>query len=356
MRFLYFLLRGRSYRGGITIDTSTKRTRKRTISFGTWRFFLACLVVLSHLWAGMIDGYAAYAVWGFFVLSGYLMTYVLKNKYGFNVKGLTAYAYNRFLRIMPSYWIAVLLGVITIVTLSSKGIELQKLTPQFVMPHGEEWLFSLTLIPIFIVDNLAVPVSTALGIEWGVYFLLPFMARHVSAAWISFLLGIFINYHYGINMSTFPARYSEFLPCLLPFAAGSLVAHYIDVLRKFSAPKLSWFVWIIHGLVWFIFDLWPWTYGLYFSIMLSAWVIISMDCDDSSDIDKILGDLSYPVYLFHTTVGAWFISIYGYSRPFVFFAMSFIGTLMISFIIIKFIDKPILRRKKAPIIQVKKAA
>jgi hypothetical protein len=37
-------------------------------SLGTWRFFLAFVVVISHLWAGMIDGPAAYAVWGFFVL------------------------------------------------------------------------------------------------------------------------------------------------------------------------------------------------------------------------------------------------------------------------------------------------
>jgi peptidoglycan/LPS O-acetylase OafA/YrhL len=50
------------------------------ISLGTWRFFLAFLVAISHLWAGMIDGPAAYAVWGFFVLSGYLMTLVLMTK------------------------------------------------------------------------------------------------------------------------------------------------------------------------------------------------------------------------------------------------------------------------------------
>lgn len=71
------------------------------LGMGAWRLFLAALVVLSHLWAPMVQGYAAYAVWGFFVLSAYLMTFVLTQKYGFTKQGLRDYAWNRFLRIMP---------------------------------------------------------------------------------------------------------------------------------------------------------------------------------------------------------------------------------------------------------------
>ena len=52
------------------------------LGFGAWRFLLAVLVAVSHLWGGMIHAPAAYAVWGFFVLSGYLMTLVLGHKYG----------------------------------------------------------------------------------------------------------------------------------------------------------------------------------------------------------------------------------------------------------------------------------
>ena len=61
------------------------------ISFGTWRFLLAILVMITHLWASMLRGPAAYAVWGFFVLSGYLMTKVLREKYGFDSRGIIAY-------------------------------------------------------------------------------------------------------------------------------------------------------------------------------------------------------------------------------------------------------------------------
>jgi peptidoglycan/LPS O-acetylase OafA/YrhL len=200
-----------------------------------------------------------------------------------------------------------------------------------------------------------VPVATPLGTEVGVYFLIPLMAFNASAAWIGALLGIFINYHYGIDCNTFAARYSEFLPSFLPFAVGSLVAHYIGVLRRFSAPRLSWIVWIAHGLVWFKYGLWPWTYGLYASIILTAWVIVSMDCDRSSKLDKTLGDLSYPMYLFHTMVGACFILIYGDSRPFSFFVVSFVVTMMISWIVVRCIDKPLQRMKKPRVLAINPA-
>jgi len=343
--FLYKINHGNIPRKWV-VRIMVNRPANKYISFGTWRFFLASLVAISHLWAGMIEGYAAYAVWGFFVLSGYLMTYVLRNKYGFDFQGLKAYAFNRFLRIMPSYWAVLILGIITIVVLTPLGIDLPKLNPQFAMPHGREWLFPLTLLPIFIGSNIPVPVANALGVEVGVYILIPFMAQHRSAAWLGMLLGLFINYQYGFGVPSFPARYSEFLPCFLPFAIGSLVAHYINQLRRFSYPRLSWLVWIIHGLLWFKFGSWPWTYGLYFSIILSSWVVVSMDTDRSSSLDKFLGDLSYPVYLIHTTVAAWLLGYYGYTRTFSFFAWSFLGTLFLSWMIIILVDKPLLPAKK----------
>ena len=63
-------------------------TIKFNIGLGTFRFFLAFLVAISHLWENMIGGPAAYAVWGFFVLSGFLMTLILTTKYGFTKQGI----------------------------------------------------------------------------------------------------------------------------------------------------------------------------------------------------------------------------------------------------------------------------
>lgn len=323
---------------------------KKYIGFGTWRFFLAFLVVISHLWADMIHGPAAYAVWGFYVLSGYLMTYVLRNKYGFKKEGILSYAYNRFLRIMPLYYAALILGVLTILILVPRGVDLFSLNPQFGMPEGMWWLFALTLFPLFPMGNTPVPVSSALGIEVGSYFLMPLIAMHRSAAWIAFIIGVLINWDLGFVLETFGERYATFVPCILAFAVGSLVCHYKDELKKFAFPTLSLVAWILHTLVWLKFPYWPWTYGLYASLILSGWVIISLDSRETTSFDKKLGDFSYPIYLLHTTVGAWFYKYFNFERSFMFFVVSFLATLLVSWILIKLIDKPLYSIKKPGIL------
>ena len=65
--------------------------------FGIYRYGLALCVAISHLWAGTIGGPAAYAVWGFYCLSGYLMTLILNEKYGFSPRGVGRFAANRAL-------------------------------------------------------------------------------------------------------------------------------------------------------------------------------------------------------------------------------------------------------------------
>ncbi len=319
------------------------------ISFGTWRLFLAFLVVISHLWAGMIHGPAAYAVWGFFVMSGYLMTKVLRGKYGFDGQGIKTYAYNRLIRIMPLYYLAVILGFVTIFTIGDSTVDLTKINGAFGVPQAQAWLFMLTLLPVFPVAPTPVPVANALGIEVGAYLLMPLLAKNRSSAWLVMIIATYINWNYGFTLESFPTRYATFLPCLFAFSAGSLIAHYSDMLKRFSMPYISVVVWCVHCLVWLQYPYWPWTYGIYVSVLLSAWVTISLDDKkNTSRIDKLLGDLSYPVYLFHTTVAVWFVPYFGfgYDRTFQFFLVSFCITLLLSLLIIKFIDEPIHAIKK----------
>ena len=320
------------------------------ISFGTWRFLLAILVMITHLWASMLRGPAAYAVWGFFVLSGYLMTKVLREKYGFDSRGIIAYAYNRLIRIMPLYYLAVILGFVTILTIGVSQVDLTKYSRNFGVPQGQGWLFALTLLPFFPVTKTPVVGANALGIEVGAYLLMPLLAKSRSAAWVAMIIATYINWNYGLTTDSFAIRYATFLPCLFAFSAGSLIAHYRDVLAKYSMPFISIVVWFVHCLLWYKFHWWPWTYGIYVSVLLSAWVTISLDKKNTSRVDKLLGDLSYPIYLFHVIVAAWLVPYFGYDRTFLFFVVSFCALMVLSLLIVRFIDEPLHAFKKTGVL------
>jgi peptidoglycan/LPS O-acetylase OafA/YrhL len=316
------------------------------IGLGSWRFLLAFFVVISHLYADMFGGPAAYSVWGFFVLSGFLMTEVLKNKYGFSVFGLKKFAFGRFLRIYPLYYLSLVLGILTIYFLSEYNIELKVLNPQFYLPENlYTWFSNITLLPLSS-GGAPVPVSGALAVEVGVYILIPFMAYSKNAAWLGMILSLILSLRIGLVIDTFPERYSDFLTCYFAFAIGSLINHYKIELQSLSMPKLSILVWLLHCLLIGIISTWPWTYGLYISVILSAWVVISLYQVKSTKIDIILGDLSYPIYLLHTTVGAWLLYLFGSDRSFDFFLISFILTIILSYVLLIVFDHPIQKLKK----------
>lgn len=316
------------------------------LGFGTWRFFLAFLVVISHLWAGMLDGPAAYAVWGFFVLSGYLMTFVLTEKYGKTAAGLRDFANNRVLRIFPAYAVAAVCGWLVLRGMPHFGVNPASLNGQFVMPTSLiDWIKNVTVLPLTDGGPLLVPVSGALAVEVGVYILMPLMAFDRRAAWLGLILSALLNWKHGITIESFGLRYSTFLTCFAPFALGTLVAQYRVALQGIKTPA-SLIAWLLHGLLWLWNPHWPWEYGLYVSALLSAWVVLSLANNRTGALDGLLGDLSYPLYLFHTTVAVLLLPFMPAGRPFKFFAAAFVLTLILSWLVLVCVDRPLQGYKK----------
>lgn len=317
------------------------------MSLGSWRFFLAFLVVISHLWADMLHGPAAYAVWGFFLISGFLMTHVVIQKYQWDRKGLRDYAVNRFLRIYPSYFLACILGYLALKLLPRWGVSPSTLNPEFLLPTTwQDGLANLTLLPFWNSGHLLVPVSGALRVEVEAYLLIPLMAASPSAALIGFVLSAIGNWQLGLTPEQFGLRYTGFLTCFMAFSMGSLVCHYKPQLQKIAHPVASSIAWLAHCTIWLFWDVWPWTFGLYASLLLTAWVLISFVDRKPSSIDKWLGDLSYPVYLFHTTVGIALFGFFDQQRSFAFFAASFAATMVVCWAVVVLIDKPLQRIKR----------
>jgi peptidoglycan/LPS O-acetylase OafA/YrhL len=86
------------------------------------------------------------------------MCAILLDKYGLSRQDLKAYAFNRFLRIFPAYYVASLLGIAVIVWATRLGVDLQALNPEFGLPHSwQGWLFPVTLLPVF--GREAMPIA-----------------------------------------------------------------------------------------------------------------------------------------------------------------------------------------------------
>jgi peptidoglycan/LPS O-acetylase OafA/YrhL len=305
------------------------------------------LVAISHLWAKMLHGPAAYAVWGFYLLSGYLMTHVLQSKYGFGARGLGAYASNRFLRIYPTYAIALVLSIALILVAEPLGIDLTKLNPSYgIPPDREQWLFALTLLPVFGHATYPVPVAGALGVEIGAYILMPLLACSRWIVWPACIAAAALHLSMGIHPDSFAPRYSSFWPCMLPFTIGCLCRHHEALLARFRAPRLALLLWGAHCLYWYHNQAWPWYTGLYVATALSAWVTISLAPQRPSQLDNLLGEFSYPIYLFHTLTGGAMLAVFGYERGLPFFLVSFALAIALSWAVIVLVDRPLLRKKR----------
>ncbi len=319
----------------------------RGISLGSWRLFLAILVALSHLWANMLHGPAAYAVWGFFALSGYLMTHVLLHKYGFDRSGLKAYAINRFLRIFPAFWVACIIGALVLWWLQRVEIDARELNPAFGMPRNAgEWSFLLTLLPAFPRWNAPVPVANALSVEVGYYLLMPLFACSRPAAWVGLLFGLLITAQLGLGTDSFGPRYAWFLPAAPAFALGALACHYRNALQQYAQLRWSLSAWLLNVGIVLIWPPWPWTVGLYVGTVLSLWVALSLSERESGRFDRVAGELSYPVYLLHTSVGAALLPVFGLDRSLAFALVGLLLSVVCAWMLVLLVDRPLGRFKR----------
>src|SRR5579863_8304383 len=92
--------------------------------FGTLRFLLAYLVILSHLvGTAYVAHFGFYAVRGFFVISGYLMTAALNEVYAFDG---ARFWLNRALRLLPPYFLVCLITLATVQVLPEQTAQFLK--------------------------------------------------------------------------------------------------------------------------------------------------------------------------------------------------------------------------------------
>jgi peptidoglycan/LPS O-acetylase OafA/YrhL len=284
--------------------------------FGTVRFVLALLVVATHvgvwIWPGM------YAVFGFYVISGYLMCLVLDRRYGFTAAGFRAYCVNRALRIYPPYWAAALLSLVLLTALGQEAAS--EHWPHWVLPTtARAWLDNfllVTLPPGSAGETLLIPPAWALRVELFYYLVLGLgLGRNRAIAFYWFLAAVaFHVYLADTNWNGWRERYYTIPAASLPFSLGALIYHSKSLIpERVGASRLLpaaiVALWVVNLLAA------PNAFGsvigvgrFYLNLALVAAFVALMSLRRASSprwrrLDARLGDLSYPVYLLHMQIG-----------------------------------------------------
>lgn len=213
------------------------------------RYTLALVVTETHLWPIGIAWTGWQAVFGFYALSGYLMTRVLHERYGFAPSGTAAFLMNRVLRLWPAYLI-----VVAGTGLALHYLPLQNFFFSFTVPRTLlEKVTTITILgqvgfdfPYLIPLSRLAATSWSLSIEIFCYCLLGlYFAKTPKRLFAFAVLGAI-----GISLSTgycrlVPSpyygpycsqnRYGVLQAGFIPFAADGLVYFYRPLIRRWLA-------------------------------------------------------------------------------------------------------------------------
>ncbi|WP_308724691.1 acyltransferase family protein [Metapseudomonas otitidis] len=311
---------------------------------GILRFLLAIAVVIAH--AGPVFGHyiadGRFAVQMFYMVSGFYMALVWNERYATSDRAFRTFYLNRFLRIYPQYAIVLVLSIAVSgyawVTQDrhpiavAQNFPLSEISAGWVYGTqasllGLESLLFLERAPdggLTFTTNFAeasqpplhyyvfVPQAWSLGLELMFYLLVPFLlskTRLIVSIVILSLAARAIAWHQGFSHDPWTYRFFPFEIAI--FLAGSLSLRLWQripdsFISQISNPIVHISATLTLIATIFKFNLLHETLGeaSYWLIYLVAFLLLPVVFDASrhSEKDRIIGDLSYPIYISHLMI------------------------------------------------------
>jgi peptidoglycan/LPS O-acetylase OafA/YrhL len=277
--------------------------------------------MVDHLPGGLLRGGAMYAVFSFYLLSGYLMTLVLNETYGFSTSGVRRFLANRALRIYPPYFAALVLAALAyLIRYLVRGWP----APPLAHVHAVDFVGQVLLLHLPGVSAARwIPPSWSLDVEVAYYVALVFLARRrgVAFAWLGLSLAYLAKQLW--DGDNFILRYFTFAAASLPFSLGSVLYHV-----RGRVPRSSW-LW--SGVAFAAFavnivgalDRWisP-LISFYLSLALTVVVAAMLrDIDVLAPVPRLrradawLGNLAYPLFLCHHAIMLMMVALLPASMP-----------------------------------------
>lgn len=293
----------------------------------TVRFFLSMIVLEAHIWPLNVPWLAWQSVFAFYTLSGYLMTRVLHERYGFAWSGTAAFAANRFLRLWPAY--------LVIAAVSYVALRLNLMSPTYGLLRlpttAIEKITNLTVLGQVTFDyqfmghlSVLVPNGWSLSIELFCYLLLAlyFAMTPARLLWLAAIGVVALTLSTGYCSISpgdygdycFQNRYGVLQAGFIPFALGGLIFFHGTQLK----PVVDRWIWLIAAAVLaslFVIYAMPvlqWTVAPFVGAFgMGALLIYSFGRDFRNPVTEFLGRASYHLFISHWVLAAILIRVGG---------------------------------------------
>lgn len=277
----------------------------------------------------------------FFVLSGFLITYLLlKEKEKYKTILFKKFFLRRIFRIWPLYYLIVFIGFILIPFLAH-NFEIFEKVPYYydLISNPKNYSFNAVLLYILILPNIALSYdfliagcsqAWSIGVEEQFYILWPLLVFVFSRriiVWVFTILLLFFIFSYAFiqpdsfHLLSKDATFAEMLLPriyalikIFPFEfmtigaiGGYLYAYYKEKIEEFSKSKFLYL--IVLGFVFFLlFFLLDFVYfqGLTLGFLFLFLILITISEENSIVFRNkplsYLGKISYGIYMYHPFV------------------------------------------------------
>lgn len=291
---------------------------------GVLRLLLAICVVGGHAQSSVfglnINGLdARYAVNFFFIISGFYMAMILNERY--KDVGVFAFYKSRALRLYPTYYVGVLIAIIT------SGSEIYSFYGS--LANSTKTYFVLSNLLIFGLDNnywlclkdvkggcasdigmLTIVPAWSLSVELGFYLLAPFVLRSFYRTALFGAVGIL--YLFAFSFIQFPLEPVGngliraavdsvtvnffFYPSSFVFFAGGAISYHLRAIVKQGVGTQQYsLVLALLLLLSFSETVMPFWHMLLFALAIP----LLFQVTKFISFDRHIGNLSYPVYITH---------------------------------------------------------
>lgn len=303
---------------------------------GLLRLYFALSVLMGH---AQISGFISpiYAVQGFYIISGFYMSFILNEKYNNSHLNLTFYK-KRFLRLLPTYWLLACFSLIIAfgyyysskpnifffdfinfpenasiftwiyIIVSNIIIWGQDLALFLgISPENGNLFFStLSFAETYpLIRYMLIPVAWSVSTEFTFYFIAPFILRNrnkvILVLFVLSVLSNFITNYFGLNNTNW--RFRFFPSVLMFFLTGYyaykiykvISAYFIRITYRYCVSICSILIitFILNHEISFAFNIF---FLIIFGLISLPLFFYAYKKDK---IDRTIGEMSYPLYLIH---------------------------------------------------------